>query len=175
MNPSPPHAIPNALSVARLLLGFAFPFFPADWRLWVVAAAAVSDLLDGLAARWLNAQSRTGRLLDPVADKVFILMVALTLLVEGALHPLWAIGVAARDLMVMVGVIVVAVRGRWAAYRQMRPSWLGKVTTAAQFVVLLVLMWQGSAPVWLLAAVTVLSAAAGVDYARGFGRAPDKV
>jgi len=87
---NPLHYLPNSLSIARLLLGFAFPFIPNDWRLWVVIVAAISDALDGLTARWLHAQSKAGRLLDPIADKVLVLMVALTLLAEGAIHPLWA-------------------------------------------------------------------------------------
>src|SRR5262245_19356633 len=167
---NPLHYLPNSLSIARLLLGFAFPFIPNDWRLWVVIVAAISDALDGLTARWLHAQSKAGRLLDPIADKVFVLMVALTLLAEGAIHPLWAAGVAARDLVVLVGVVVVTVRCRWSAYRKMRPKLIGKATTAAQFAVLVAIAAWGTSPVWLLIATTVLSVLAGADYAREFRR-----
>ncbi|MCI0702640.1 MAG: CDP-alcohol phosphatidyltransferase family protein [Planctomycetia bacterium] len=162
------HYLPNSLSITRLVLGFAFPFFPTDWRLWVVIIAAISDVFDGLTARWLHAESKAGRLLDPIADKVFILMVALTLLAEGAIHPLWAAGVAARDLVVLVGVGIVTVRRSWSAYRKMRPKLLGKITTVAQFAVLLVLAAWGSSPAWLLIVTTVLSVLAGIDYAREF-------
>jgi phosphatidylglycerophosphate synthase len=157
--------IPNGLSVARLLLGLAFPFFPADLRPWAVVVAAASDALDGLAARWLRAESDTGRLLDPVADRVFVLVLAGTFVAEGAIHPLWAVGLAARDLAVLGGAAAVALRSRWASFRRMRPSRLGKCTTAAQFAVLLVLVLRGSAPAWLLASATLLSAAAAVGYA----------
>jgi phosphatidylglycerophosphate synthase len=170
MNRTLRHAIPNGLSVARLLLGLTFPLVPAEWRLWVVAVAALSDALDGLIARLLHAESDTGRMLDPVADKVFVLVLAGTLVAEGAIHPLWAAGVAARDIVVLMGLVVVAARGRWSAYRKLRPSWPGKCTTAAQFALLLVLVAWGSAPVWLLAAITLLSAAAAVDYALRFRR-----
>jgi phosphatidylglycerophosphate synthase len=165
--------IPNGLSAARIVLGLAFPFTPVEWRLWIVIAAAVSDALDGLAARWLGAESNTGRLLDPVADKFFVLMLVGTLLAEGALHPLWAVGLAARDITVLVGLLYVIARRQWARGRRLRPSALGKVTTAAQFGVLLVLVIWGSAPVWLLAAVTLLSAVAAVGYARAFLDARD--
>ena len=167
MNRSLLALIPNGLSAARVLLGVAFPFVPTEWRPWVVVAAALSDLLDGLVARWLRAESDTGRLLDPVADKFFVFMLAGTLLAEGALSPLWAVGLAVRDLTVLVGLVYVIVRQQWARGRKLRPSWMGKCTTAAQFAVLLVLVvWP--APVWLLGAVTLLSAAAAVDYARRF-------
>jgi cardiolipin synthase (CMP-forming) len=164
--------VPNGLSAARVVLGVAFPFVPPEWRVWVVVAAALSDMFDGLVARWLRVESDTGRLLDPVADKLFVLMLAGTLLVEGALHPLWAVGLAARDLTVSVGLLYVIVRRQWARGRQLRPSWLGKCATAGQFAVLLVLVVWAPAPVWLLAAVTLLSAVAAVDYARRFLTAP---
>lgn len=159
--------IPNGLSAARIALGVAFPFVPTEWRLWVVVVAALSDMLDGLVARWLRAESDTGRLLDPIADKFFVFVLAGTLLAEGALSPLWAVGLAARDLTVLVGLVYVIARRQWARGRKLRPSLLGKCTTAAQFAVLLVLVvWP--APVWLLGAVTLLSAATAVDYARKF-------
>jgi len=162
--------IPNALSGSRILLGLAFPFVPNDWRMWVVILAAISDGLDGLAARWLRSESNTGRLLDPIADKVFILMLVGTLLVEGTFDPLWALGLAARDIIVLAGLTYTIARRRWSIGRKMRPSLLGKTTTAAQFAVLLVLLAWGEVPLWLLAAVTALSVLAALDYLRVFRR-----
>jgi phosphatidylglycerophosphate synthase len=162
--------LPNALSASRIFLGAAFPFVPAEWRLWVVLIAALTDALDGLVARWLRSESDTGRLLDPVADKFFILILVGTLLVEGTLHPLWGLGLAARDMIVMAGLIHTIARRQWAVGRKMRPSWLGKCTTAAQFAVLLVLVAWGTAPNWLLGGVTALSLLAAIDYARFFAR-----
>jgi CDP-diacylglycerol---glycerol-3-phosphate 3-phosphatidyltransferase len=162
--------IPNALSASRILFGAAFPFVPNEWRLWVVLVAALTDGLDGLAARYLRSESNTGRLLDPVADKFFVLALVGTLLVEGTLHPLWALGLATRDIVVLVGLLYTIARRQWTVGRKMRPSWLGKCTTAAQFGVLIVLTGFGGAPVWLLVAVTALSAVAGLDYIRAFAR-----
>jgi phosphatidylglycerophosphate synthase len=160
--------IPNGLSAARVALGAAFPFVPAEWRVWVVVAAATSDAIDGFAARRLNAESDTGRLLDPVADKFFVMVLAGTLIAEGAIHPLWAVGLAARDITVLVGLLYVIARRQWARGRRLRPSLLGKCTTAAQLAVLLIVVIWGTAPVWVLAAVTLLSALAAVGYARAF-------
>jgi cardiolipin synthase len=162
--------VPNGLSGTRLVLGLAFPVLPAEWRIWVILVAALTDALDGLTARWLGVESNTGRLLDPIADKVFVLMLAGTLLAEGALHPLWVLGIALRDVVVLVGLFYTIARRQWSVGRRMRPSVPGKCTTAAQFAVLLVLVAWGGAPVWLLAATTVLSALAAIDYARVFTR-----
>lgn len=168
MNPLLRHAIPNGLSALRLVLGCAFPFIPADWRVAVVVVAALSDMFDGLAARWLRAESDTGRLLDPVADKVFVMALAGTLIAEGALDPWWALGLALRDVVVLVGLFYTIAGRQWARGRKMRPSWLGKCTTAAQFVVLFWLVGWPPVPVWFLAPTVLLSAAAAMDYAGRF-------
>jgi len=155
-----------------MLLGVAFPFVPPEWRLWVIIVAAITDFLDGFLARLLHAESDLGRMLDPIADKVFVLILVGTLLAEGTLHPLWAVGIAARDLAVLLGVLLVLFQGRWQTTREMRPSWLGKCTTAGQFAVLMVLAVWGEAPLWLLAVTTSLSLAAAVGYGCGHWREP---
>lgn len=167
------HYLPNALSLSRIVLGLAFPFVPADWRAAVVIAAALSDMFDGLTARWLGAESNAGRLLDPVADKAFVLLLAGALLAEGALPPFWALGLASRDITVLVGLGYVIATRQWARGRRLRPSPVGKVTTAAQFGLLLVLVIWGGAPVEALATVALLSAIAAWDYARTFFANPD--
>jgi phosphatidylglycerophosphate synthase len=163
-------AVPNALVAARVLLGVAFPFVPADWRLWVVLAAAASDFLDGFTARLLRAETDWGKLFDPLADKVFVLVVAGTLLAEGALSPGWAGVVVTRDLVVLVGLAYTTIRREWAVGRRMRPNWLGKLTTTAQFGLLLVLVVCGAAWQWALWLTAGLSLAAAAEYVRVFIR-----
>jgi phosphatidylglycerophosphate synthase len=123
-------------------------------------------------ARWLGAESDTGRLLDPVADKVFVLVLVGTLIAEGTLDPLWALGLAARDVVVLAGLAYTVARRQWARGRKMRPSWPGKCTTAAQFAVLFALAGWHVAPLWLLIPTVALSVAAAVDYARQFFSRP---
>jgi CDP-diacylglycerol--glycerol-3-phosphate 3-phosphatidyltransferase/cardiolipin synthase len=168
MNLAP--TVPSGFSLLRLLIGLAFPLIPSEWRLWAVVVAAITDAIDGLIARWLHAESSVGQMLDPIADKVFVLMLGGTLFVEGAIHPLWVLGIILRDIAVLAGVGVTAWRGHWERYLAMKPSWLGKCTTAAQFALLIVLVAWGDAPVWLLTAITLLSAAAAVDYVRRYQR-----
>lgn len=161
-------SVPNALSAARVVLGAAFPFVPAEWRVWLVVLAALSDAFDGLLARMLRAESDAGRLLDPVADKFFALALFGTLLYEGTLHPLWALGLLLRDAFVLVGMAWVLLHRDWARGRRMHPSRAGKFTTAAHFAVFGALVLWGEAPAWALGGATALSAAAALDYARQF-------
>ena len=68
--------LPNSLTVLRLLLagplGWLVLREQYHWALVVGLLAGLTDALDGLLARRLNALSRFGAALDPVADKVLI-------------------------------------------------------------------------------------------------------
>jgi phosphatidylglycerophosphate synthase len=164
--------IPNGLSLTRLVLGLVLPGLPAEYRLAVVGIAAATDLLDGLTARWLRAGSQTGRLLDPLADKVFVLVLVGTLVSEGAIGLAWAIAVAARDLTVMAAAMVAMARARLKDIRWMKPRWLGKCATAAQFVLLLIVVGAGGGWWWPTALTAGLSIAAAADYAVAYLRRP---
>jgi Phosphatidylglycerophosphate synthase len=98
--------IPNVLSLLRLL---GVPLFlwlvlalKADlWAVLVLVFAGISDWLDGRLARAWNQVSRVGRLLDPLADRLYILatLVGLTL---REIIPWWlAVAVVARDVFLL--------------------------------------------------------------------------
>jgi phosphatidylglycerophosphate synthase len=161
-------AVPNALSLGRLVLGAAFPWTPPGWRAGVVLAAALSDLLDGFASRRLHAESSTGRVLDPVADKVFVGGVVATFLLEGLLGWLQAALLGLRDLTVLAGAGWVLLRGDWSDFARMRPSLLGKATTAAQFVFLLALPLRPQQAYFLFPPALVLSGLAAGGYLWAF-------
>jgi phosphatidylglycerophosphate synthase len=155
----------NALSLGRLVLGLVFPFLPPWTRLAAIVAAAASDALDGALSRAMGVTSTLGQMLDPLADKVFVLAVLGTLLVEGELAPGELILVAARDLCVAAGTLhLVATRGP-RAVRALPPNLLGKAATALQFAFLaeragVPLPW----PRALFVLTAGASAAAGVAY-----------
>lgn len=123
---------------------------PQEWLRWgavmAFGVAALSDGLDGYIARKYNQRTELGVLLDPIADKGLLLAGILTLSFSGWVYelPVWfAIVVVARDLIVMVGALVlVMLEGRAAV----RPTWTGKAATALQMVALVLAMWQ---PVFL--------------------------
>ena len=82
--------LPNMITIFRILLVpvFAIAFaLPGDAaRLIAVAVfcvAGISDALDGLAARKLNASSSFGRMLDPIADKILVGVTLMMLVAEG--------------------------------------------------------------------------------------------
>jgi cardiolipin synthase len=82
--------LPNALTVLRIALvpvfaiAFVLPGSPARLVAFVVfCIAGISDALDGLAARKLNASSDFGRMLDPIADKILVGVTLMMLVAEG--------------------------------------------------------------------------------------------
>ncbi len=96
--------IPNILSFLRLL---GVPLFlwlilgpQADgWAIVVLAFAGISDYLDGKLARRWNQISRVGQILDPLADRLYILATLIGLLLRDII-PLWLpVVLIARDVI----------------------------------------------------------------------------
>ena len=96
--------VPNALSFLRLL---GVPLFlwlvlgpEADgWALALLAASGVTDYLDGYLARRLNQTSRLGEVLDPVADRLYILAVVIGLALRDIVPWWFAIILPLRDVL----------------------------------------------------------------------------
>lgn len=103
--------VPNAISFARLLLVPVFAVLLVQrrdgWALAVLALSGASDWLDGVVARRWNQVSRLGALLDPAADRAFILVTIVVLAWRGVV-PWWLVGaLVARD--VLLGAVQLAV------------------------------------------------------------------
>jgi phosphatidylglycerophosphate synthase len=108
-----------------------------------------------------------GQLLDPIADKFFVSVVLVTLLVGGFISVPALLLVAARDLAVVSGVAIALIRRGWGAIHEMPPRPLGKLATAFQFLFLFWVVYTArSAPIGLLALTGVVSVMAGIDYLR---------
>jgi cardiolipin synthase len=107
--------VPNALSAFRILLipVFVVLLLDDDTRLagFLVMGAVVStDWIDGLIARRTGQITELGKLLDPLADRLAMGAAIVTLVVVGLL-PFWAAAIVlARDAVVLVAAIWLAVR-----------------------------------------------------------------
>ncbi|MCB2175812.1 MAG: CDP-alcohol phosphatidyltransferase family protein [Actinomycetales bacterium] len=137
---------PNAISAVRLAavpvfawLAFAGYDLPA---LAVLAFSGATDWLDGVLARRLNQTSRLGELLDPAADRLFI-VVTLVVLAVRAVVPWWLVGVIiGRDVLLAVVLVVLVTRGRGP----LPVHFVGKAGTFAllyAFPLLLLAQWSG--------------------------------
>jgi cardiolipin synthase len=123
--------IPNLLSFARLA---TVPFFVwlfvtdrENAAVALYAVAALTDFFDGYLARRYDAVSELGKLLDPLADRVFIVALAVALVARDVL-PLWlAITIIARDVVVLSAFPFVDRRG----IERIPVNFTGKSATAA--------------------------------------------
>lgn len=124
-------APPNLVSLVRvLLIPVVLVLLATGQRsvaLVVLAAAVLTDGLDGFLARRLDRVTELGKILDPVADKLIIDVVLGALAFRGE-FPFWALTlIVARDVGIIAGAAAVAGR-----VRSVPPAaWIGKVTLAA--------------------------------------------
>jgi CDP-diacylglycerol--glycerol-3-phosphate 3-phosphatidyltransferase/cardiolipin synthase len=160
------HLAPNGLTLARLAFGVAFPFVAPGWQPWLIVIAAATDLIDGWLARHLGVDGRHGKYLDPVADKVFALGVLISVLRDELLSPLEMALLLSRDGIVVFGTLALVLAGRKDVLARTRPTLLGKVTTAVQFIYFFLITWVRGPVYPVLAIVVAVSALAGLDYLR---------
>jgi cardiolipin synthase len=184
MSPAPPlpfFTLPNLLSLARLPLGLGFwlalgptPAHPGP-AFGVIAAAAVTDVLDGHLARRRGADvAGAGSWLDPICDKVFVAAVLAALHVERRI-PLDTLAlVVARELLQLPMVLVyraIPILRSWLHY-DFRASVLGKAATVTQFLAIaaLILGWPARALVYSAFALGVIALGDYIRRAIAIGR-----
>lgn len=122
--------LPNVLSVLRLA---GVPLFVwlllgphADgYAVLVLALSGFTDWLDGKTARWLGQYSRLGELLDPAADRLYILATLAAFLLRGIVAWWVVAALVGRDLVLAVCVAILRRRG----YRPFPVTYLGKAAT----------------------------------------------
>lgn len=127
--------IPNLITLARILLVpvvvWAIAIGRVDVAFLLFLVAAISDAVDGYLAKGFGMKTELGAYLDPLADKVLIVSIYVTLGIT-AVIPLWiVILVVSRDIMI-VGAIILS----WLIDRPVaiRPHIVSKVNTGAQIV-----------------------------------------
>jgi len=127
--------LPNLISLARIAGApvFAWLLLAQNERYasaWLLGALGASDWLDGWLARKSNTVTDIGKVLDPVADRILIVVAAIAVLVDGS-FPLWLGAVILlREALVSVGVLVLAALGA----PRIDVLWVGKAGTLALMV-----------------------------------------
>ncbi|MCZ6904375.1 MAG: CDP-alcohol phosphatidyltransferase family protein [Acidobacteria bacterium] len=173
----------NQITILRLLL---VPLFAAlvlsaryGWALSVLAAATLSDVADGLVARYLNQETSFGNALDPIADKI-LLVTGFLILSSQQVLPWWlSILVLTRDLGILTTALLINLI---AGFRPFNPSMFGKASTVSQMSVLLVALAaettlaRFATPlktpcIYLAAALTLLSGVHYLIFWREYSRA----
>jgi len=129
--------LPNILTLTRILL---LPFFAAtivykeyEMALGVFIAASITDLLDGLIARIKKQITYFGSILDPVADKFFLITSFVLMSVSGFVPKWLTIVVISKDVFVLTGCMILYLVTHSL---KVEPTLLGKLASACQFILI---------------------------------------
>jgi len=154
-------SVPNMLSILRLLLVPVFLWLLiADQFLiafLVLMFASFTDWLDGFIARKFNQITSLGKVLDPSADRLFILATLIGLTMNEIIPAWLAIVIVARDVLLLIGYPISASHG----YGPLPVHFLGKAATFALLYALPLLLL---ADVWPSAEAVILPLAWGFAY-----------
>ena len=166
--PAPLAQIPNALTVARLILipVFVVLLLNADgghsWAAAIVfGVAGVTDQVDGWLARRWRVESSFGKIADPLADRLMI-DAAVILLWQADRLPWIALAIPARDVALVAGYKLVVGRGY-----DFSVNFAGKAATWLLYASLgfIMVTRQGTEwPLWIFWAGVVLAAVALIGY-----------
>ncbi|MBL8270805.1 CDP-alcohol phosphatidyltransferase family protein [Steroidobacter sp.] len=164
--------IPNALCILRMLLvvPIAWLLSAGEYQLtlWVFAFAGFTDGLDGFLAKRCGWMSELGKILDPLADKILLVGVFITLAALGIV-PVWLAATAVlRDVTITAGAISYnALYG----YPHGKPTVISKINTLCQIMYLLLAVaakageWTPDVALLILGAlVFVTTVVSGIDY-----------
>nr|XP_056712014.1 cardiolipin synthase (CMP-forming) [Euleptes europaea] len=146
-----PWTVPNFLSMARIglapVLGYLIVEEDFNIALGVFALAGVTDLLDGFIARnWINQKSALGSALDPLADKVLISVLYISLTYAELIPVPLTSMIVLRDIALIAAVFYVRYRtlppprtlSRYFnpcyATAQLKPTFISKMNTVVQLI-----------------------------------------
>ncbi|HSL57233.1 MAG TPA: CDP-alcohol phosphatidyltransferase family protein [Acidimicrobiales bacterium] len=127
---SGPWTVPNLISVVRLALVpvFVWLVVGADEPLWaavLLGALGATDWVDGWFARRFDQVSELGKILDPTADRLMLLVAVIVIAAEGAVPWWFAILTLVREGGVSIAALVMAALGA----RRIDVTWWGKTGT----------------------------------------------
>jgi phosphatidylglycerophosphate synthase len=156
--------LPNSVSLSRVVLALAFVLVSEPWdRIALIAVAGFTDIIDGWLARREKSESTAGALLDPIADRIFVLVAISTYLIEGQLTTGEYFIFLTRDLATAVGFVVAKIIPtlRPAVFRA---RMLGKIVTVVQLITLVVIIIIPELTNGLVLTIGAISVASIIDY-----------
>ena len=142
--------IPNVISLVRLLCVpvFLWLLFPQENRLAAAALLAVlgaTDWVDGYIARHHDQTSNLGKVLDPVADRVLLIVGVVAILIDGSAPVVPSVLSLLREGLVAISVLVLAALGA----ARIDVTWYGKCATfLVMFAFPLFLLGNADAGAW---------------------------
>ena len=133
--------IPNVITLVRLVCVPVFVWLLADDELLaaavLLAVLGATDWVDGWLARRFDQGSDFGKVFDPVADRILLLVAGVALIVQGSVPLVVGILVLAREVIISVAVLALAAAGA----RRIDVQWVGKAGTLALMFAFPLFLW----------------------------------
>ena len=161
---------PNQITYIRILLIPIFVIFlltEMPYRDYIAAfifiLLSLSDAFDGYIARKKNQITRTGKIIDPIADKLLI-SAALIFLV-GRIQLWMAVVIIARELVITAARIIFLPKKVVIG-----ASKLGKIKTISQIIAIVAVILNAPLNWWLMLIAVIITVVSGLDYIIKIGK-----
>lgn len=156
--------LPNLLTICRfLLIPVYIAVFASGHLMWafvVVLIAGATDILDGYIARTRGLVTKTGEMLDPLADKSMMIVVILSLVIHKDIPWFAAVPIFIRDAGMIVGSAIFHFRGK----RTVPANAMGKLTTVLYYLAVLFIVFRFDFAIEYLWFVIIFSFVTSVIY-----------
>lgn len=157
--------IPNYITFLRILLIPVYLYFFVQGNILEAALffslSAITDFLDGYIARKYNLQSKIGKLLDPLADKLTIVSILLVLIYLDIIPRFISYIILTRELFILLSGIITYIFG----LNFINPSFIGKFSIALLYLAialkLLDINYFGNILFYIVIPINIISA---LDY-----------
>jgi len=163
----------NLITSIRIILAPIFIIYLINDEftaaLIVFVLAGLSDGLDGFIARVWDQKSKMGSYLDPLADKILLIAAFVVLSVRGFVPPWLAVTVISRDMLILLGVLILFLNGSDFV---IKPSFVSKVTTCLQLATVFAVIsknhviFLGQIDLYLFWLTGILTIGSGLHYMR---------
>lgn len=184
--------LPTKLTVLRLLLipfcmaAIIAPVFPGDviWRIVAVAIFAltsITDMLDGMIARKYNLVTTLGKFLDPLADKMLIIGVLISVMLRYSEDKTFCTVLGIALFVIVLREMSVTLLSMMAASKDgivIAAAWLGKCKTVTQMAAVIVMLVEPVSFISqythlalsyiLIAAMTFMTVWSGISYFKAY-------
>lgn len=128
--------VPNILSSIRILVALIVPFYVINGSLEVRMVAGIictlavlTDWVDGWYARKYNMVTKVGKILDPIADKAFVITCLSVLVYLGTISIWWVVPIILREIVITTYRFIFLERGTVVAAVKS-----GKIKTVLQML-----------------------------------------
>ncbi|TET52580.1 MAG: CDP-alcohol phosphatidyltransferase family protein [Actinobacteria bacterium] len=157
----------NLFSFSRILLAVLFVYLVAKTNaisasIAIMVIAALTDYLDGYVARKQEKISSFGAILDPAADRIFVVCVCLAIFIKYWQNPylkLAALIIITRELIIGIGFLWMRTKSV-----KMEVTQFGKISTALLFISFVVLFVLPNIGIYLLFLAIFVYIIAALDY-----------